>query len=157
MSRQEQFAVFRLDGQRIGVPVGEVERFVAAVDVTPLPGAPQIVVGMIDVAGTVAPVVSLRRRFGLADKPIAASDQFLLARTPSRLVALVVDEALGVVEVPAAAVAAASTIVPGLAYVDGVVILDDGLVLIHALDRCLSLSEEREVADALERSGAQRA
>jgi purine-binding chemotaxis protein CheW len=77
-------------------------------------------------------------------------DQFLIARTSSRTVALVVDEALGVIDVPAEEVTAAGRIVPGLEQVQGIVTLGDGMVLIHDLETCLSLDEERALADALD-------
>ncbi len=152
MMGQLEFVVFRLDGQRFALPIGVAERFVRAVEVTPLPGAPPIALGAINVGGTVVPVLSLRLRFGHPDRPVRISDQFLIARTPTRPVALVVDEALSVMTVPPEAVSAASTVVPGLEHLRGVVTLDDGIVLIHDLETCLSLDEERAVTRALRQS-----
>jgi purine-binding chemotaxis protein CheW len=43
----------------------------------------------------------------------------------------------------------AEEILPGLAYVAGVIRLDDGLVLIHDLDTLLSLEEEHTLEDAM--------
>ena len=150
MTEPVELVVFRLDDQRYALRLGAVERFVRAVEVTPLPGAPAIVLGAIDVGGSVLPVLSLRRRFGLPEREVDVTDQFLIARTSSRAVALVVDEALGVIAVPAEAVTGAGRIVPGLDHVRGVVALDDGLVLIHDLERCLSLDEERALAKTLD-------
>jgi len=150
MTDRIELVVFRLDDQRYALRRGAVERFVRAVEVTPLPGAPAIVLGAIDVGGSVLPVLSLRRRFGLPEREVGVTDQFLIARTSSRTVALVVDEALGVITVPAEVVTGAGRIVPGLEHVQGVVTLDDGLVLIHDLETCLSLDEERALAEALD-------
>jgi purine-binding chemotaxis protein CheW len=150
MTERTELVVFRLEGQRYALQLGAVERFVRAVEVTPLPGAPAIVLGAIDVGGSVLPVLSLRRRFGLPEREVGVEDQFLIARTSSRTVALVVDEALGVIDVPAEEVTAAGRIVPGLEQVQGIVTLGDGMVLIHDLETCLSLDEERALADALD-------
>jgi len=150
MTEPVELVVFRLDDQRYALRLGAVERFVRAVEVTPLPGAPAIVLGAIDVGGSVLPVLSLRRRFGLPEREVDVTDQFLIARTSSRAVALVVDEALGVIAVPAEVVTGAGRIVPGLDHVRGVVALDDGLVLIHDLESCLSLDEERALAKTLD-------
>ena len=150
MTEHVELAVFRLDDQRYALRLGAVERFVRAVEVTPLPGAPAIVLGAIDVAGSVLPVLSLRRRFGMPERAVDIADQFLIARTSSRTVALMMDEALGVIAVPGEAVTGAGRIVPGLEHVQGVVRLDDGLVLIHDLETCLSLDEERALTEALD-------
>jgi purine-binding chemotaxis protein CheW len=141
--------VFRLDEQRYALPLDAVERIVRAVELTPLPNAPAIVLGVMDVAGRVLPVLNLRRRFGLPEREISPTDQFLIARTASRVVALVMDEAQEVIAYPETAVIDASGIVPGVEQVQGVVTLEDGLVLIQALDQCLSLDEEQDLANAM--------
>ena len=90
--------VFCLDGQRYALPLAAVRRIVRAVEVTPLPGAPAIVLGAIDVEGSVLPVLDIRRRFLLPEREIGPADQFLIASTARRAVALVIDEAHGVIE-----------------------------------------------------------
>jgi purine-binding chemotaxis protein CheW len=150
MREHVELVIFWLDDQRYALRLGAVERFVRAVEVTPLPGAPSIVLGAINVAGSVLPVLSLRRRFGMPERAVDIADQFLIARTSSRTVALMMDEALGVIAVPGEAVTGAGRIVPGLEHVQGVVRLDDGLVLIHDLETCLSLDEERALTEALD-------
>lgn len=149
MSQDVQVVVFELDERRYGVRLSTVERVLHAVDVTPLPQTPAVVWGVIDVQGQIVPVLSLRRRFGLPERVIGVTDQFVLARTHQRTVALVVDAARGVVERPAAEVIESDKILPDLEQVAGIIQLDDGMVLIHDLDRFLSLDEERALAKAM--------
>jgi purine-binding chemotaxis protein CheW len=154
MREDIHLVVFRLDDQRYAVRLDVVERIVRAVAVTPLPHAPAIVLGLMDLAGRVLPVVNLRRRFGLPEREIGPADQFIIARTAARALALVVDAAHEVIAYPETAVIDAGRIVPGLEHVQGVIALEDGLVLIHALDQCLSLDEERDLANALQLEAA---
>jgi len=145
-----QLVVFTLDDRRYGLPLSAVERAVRMVDVTPLPQAPQIVLGVVNVQGRVVPVVNLRRRFRLPERDFALADQLLIARTARRPVALAADAVTGVLEYTAQEAAGARDIVPGIEYVEGVVKLPDGLVLIHDLDRFLSLEEEAALGRAIE-------
>lgn len=150
-----QLVVFRLDERRYALPLAVVEQVVRAVDVTPLPKAPPIVLGAINVHGRVLPVLNIRRRFLMPDRAIGPADWFLLAHTTRHTVVLVVDESEGVVERPQADIVVSSQIVPGLEAFPGVVRFDDGLVLIHDLERFLSLDEARALDDAIdETSGA---
>ena len=141
--------VFLLDGQRYALPLAQVDRVVRAVAVAPLPKAPEIVLGVVDVQGQLIPLINLRRRFHLPERDIELSDQFIIASTARRTVALVADEVTGVVEVPETQVTAAGEVVPGLEYVAGVAKQEDGLILIHDLDTCLSLDEEQALREAL--------
>lgn len=145
MSERLRLVVFSLDAQRFALPLAAVRRVVRAVEVTPLRGAPDIVLGAIGLAGGVVPVLDMRKRFGLPQREVDPSDHFLIATTPRREMALVIDEACGVVECERSAVMAARRISPGLEGIDGVLRLDDGLVLIHDLDAFLSLEQARSL------------
>jgi len=144
-----QLVVFRVAEQRFALPLNVVERIVRAAEVTPLPKAPAIVMGVLDVAGQVLPVLNLRQRLGLPSSEIVPAHQFLIARTSKRGVVLVIEEALGMIEVHSKVVIDAARIVPGLVRVRGVVQLPDGLVLIYDLEGFLSLDEERALDEAL--------
>ncbi len=146
--------VFSLDGRRFALPLASTLRIVRAVEVTPLPGAPAIVLGAIDLEGSVIPVLDIRRRFLLPEREIGPADQFLIASTVRRAVAFVIDEAHGVIEREQSAVIGSDRIAPGLEQFKGVVQLDDGQVLIHDLEKFLSLDEARVLDEAMDRPSA---
>jgi purine-binding chemotaxis protein CheW len=149
-NEMEEYVVIGLDGLRVALRLSVVERVVRAVYVSPLPDAPEIVCGVVNVQGRVIPVVNIRRRFRLADRPMALTDRLVIAHTDQRPVALVADAVSGVLEYPESDIIGADDILPGLAHVDGVAKFEDGLLLIHDLGRFLSLDE----ASALERAMA---
>jgi purine-binding chemotaxis protein CheW len=153
MNGLTQLVVFHLDEQRYALPLAVVERIVRAAAVTSLPKAPSIVLGVIDVAGRMLPVLNLRRRFHLPEREISPTDEFLIAQTAWRTVVLVVDEAQGVSECPPGAIIGSAQIVPGLEHIQGIVKLDDGLVLIHDLETFLSLDEARALDEAMSQEG----
>ncbi|MDO9450878.1 MAG: chemotaxis protein CheW [Rugosibacter sp.] len=143
-----EYVVIDLDELHVALHLSAVERVIRAVYVSPLPDAPEIVSGVVNVQGRVIPVVNIRRRFRLADRPAALTDRLVIAHTNQRPVALVADAVSGVLEYPAPDIIDAASILPGLEYVDGVAKLEDGLILIHDLGRFLSLDE----VSALERA-----
>jgi purine-binding chemotaxis protein CheW len=150
MSELAQLVVFRLDERRYALPLAVVERVVRAVAVTPLPKASPIVLGAINVHGRVLPVLNVRKRFLMPEREIGPADWFLLAHTARHTVVLVVDESEGVVERTQAEVVLSTQIVPGLDHFPGVLRLDDGLVLIHDLEKFLSLDEARALDEAMD-------
>jgi purine-binding chemotaxis protein CheW len=137
--------VFSLDDQRYAVALDSVRRSIRAVAITPLPEAPAIVVGIIDLGGAVLPVVNIRERFKHPSRDVRLSDQLIIAETDKRRVALLVDSTMGVIEIEPESYSPAKEIVPGLGCVDGAIKLEDGLILIHDLDRLLSLEEDTAI------------
>ena len=149
MNESNEYVVFALDERRYALPLPSVERAVRAVEVTPLPRCPEIVLGVIDMQGQVIPVINMRKRFGLQERDVDLGDQLLIAHTTKRTVALLVDSVMEVVKRSGEDVVATDKIVPGTAYVDGVVRVDEGLALIYDLDTVLSLEEEDALKDAI--------
>lgn len=87
-STSDSLLIFQMGEQRLALSVAAVERVVAAVEITPLADAPRGVRGVIDVQGRMVPVFDLTARPG---EPVRASDHLILARTPQRTVALLVE------------------------------------------------------------------
>ncbi len=145
-----QLVVFLLDEQRYGLKLPVVQRVIRSAEVTGLPSAPEIVMGIINLAGKVVPVLNIRRRFHLPEKELGLDDQFIIAKTGRRTVALLVDS-VSSVEVSSDGLVHASDILPRMDYIDGVATLGDGMILIHDLDKFLSLEEERTLDEAMPR------
>ena len=144
-----QILSFEVDERRYGLQLAAVERVVQAVDVTPLPHAPEVVWGVIDMHGKIVPVLNMRKRFGLPERPISLSDSFIVARTLRRTVALVVDAVDSVIERATVDVIRPDEILPHLDQIQGVIQIEDGMVLIHDLERFLSLDQEVELTQAI--------
>jgi len=150
MNRLRKLVTFSLDDRAFALYVSAVQRIIRVVEVTALPKAPEIVVGIINLQGTVIPVFDIRRRFHLPAREMQLSDQLIIASTAKRTVALMVDSVNDVIEIPEEKIIAAEQILPELEYVEGVVKTEGGMVLIHDLERFLSLPEEKALDEELE-------
>ncbi len=144
------YIVLCLEDMRVALALSCIERTARAVEVIRLPSAPEIVLGVVNAGGRVIPVVNMRRRFCLPEREIKLTDRLIIAHTRQRTVALVADAVSGVFEYAEPEISDAGTILPGLEYIDGIVEFGDGLILIHNLDRFLSLEE----AESLDRAMA---
>lgn len=144
-----QMVVFSLSGQDYALLLPVVERVVWAVELKPLPKAPDIILGLINFRGRVVPVANIRKRFGLPHRQIELNDHFIIANTARRCLALAVEEVRGVAECGEGEVMPAGEVLPKMDYVSGVAKLPGGIILVHDLDAFLSLEEERALGSAL--------
>lgn len=143
------FLLFVLDELRFALPLDQVRETVRAVAITPLAGAPGVIEGIIDVRGTVTPVLDLRARFRLPQREVTVNDHLILANAGGRQVALRVDRVLDIQAVPDDTLSAAPISEPALAHLSGVARLPDGMVLIGDLEAFLSQGESEALAAAL--------
>jgi purine-binding chemotaxis protein CheW len=147
--KASHLVVFGLDEQRYALRLSAVEQIVRIVEITPLPKAPEIILGVINIHGRIVPVYDIRSRFRLPHREFLLSDHLIVSRTANRAVALVVDRVAGVVAGTDGEVTETRHISPSLEYVEGVVKLEDGLVFIHDLDTFLSVEEDILLEEAL--------
>lgn len=148
-----EFLAFEVEDRRFGLAAQLVREVTRAVAMAGLPKAPPIVEGVINVRGTIVPVLDLRQRFGLGPTPLAPEQHFIIAQAGPRLVALRVTRVLELLAVDETAIQPAARVAPGAEYVAGIAALPDGLLVIHDLARFLSL-EEAERVDAAVAGGA---
>lgn len=145
----QQIVVFTLDNQQFALMLPNVERVTRVVEIVRLPKAPEIVMGIINLGGKVIPVVNIRRRFRLSEREINLSSQIIISHTKRRAIGILVDAVSGVVELPAQKIIMADKILPDIEYVAGIAKLEDGMILIHDIDKFLSLEEEKAVDDII--------
>jgi len=141
--------VFILDNQRYALHVASADRVFPVVEITPLPDAPEIVTGIVNIRGKVIPVVNIRKRFLLPEKETSLSDKLIITNTHSRAVGIIADEVCDVIEYPESGIISSDNILTGMNYINGVAKLKDGMILIHDIDTFLSLEEEQKLDDAV--------
>jgi purine-binding chemotaxis protein CheW len=141
--------VFEVGASRYGIDLAAVREVVRAVLVAPLPGAPPVVEGIIDVRGRIVPVYDIRIRFGMRPRALDAEDRFVLASANERLVALHCERAERLATVPRSAIQRADVVSLGDRRIAGVASLDDGLILLTDLRVFLDDAENAALDAAL--------
>jgi purine-binding chemotaxis protein CheW len=142
-----------VEGQRYALPLEDVRELVRAARLTPLPRAPAVVEGLLNLRGELLPVLDLRRRFRLPPRPLSSSDHLVIAQAGARRVALRVDRAEGLLPVEPRLLDTSPAELPGVGYVAGALKLPDGLVLLHDLRTFLSEAEALALEEALAEGG----
>lgn len=142
MSGTDKLLIFDLSGLRCALPLAGIERILRAVEISPLPQAPEIVMGLVNVQGRIIPVLNIRKLFHLPETEPNLNDQIIIARTTTRLVAIPVDSAIGVAEYSAQDIIPSAELFPGIEYLEGVAKLHDGIIYIYNLDRFLTSDDE---------------
>ena len=152
MNNVLSFVVFTLADQKFALHLGAVEKIAQAVEIIPLPKAPDIVMGIINVQGRIVPVVNIRRRFQLPERDINIKDHFIVCRTDHLNVAILVDTVLDIIECSQKDIIEQTNILTDIDYVEGVVKSAEGMILIHDLNKFLSTKESDMISDMIKDS-----
>ena len=96
MSTATPYLVFGVNERRYALDVDAVERIVLAAETTPLPDAPDAVLGLINIAGEIMPVLDMRRHLGFSPQDMELTDRFIITHVKGYPLALLVEATEGV-------------------------------------------------------------
>jgi purine-binding chemotaxis protein CheW len=94
------FLIFVVEDQKLAIRLDLVEQVYSAVEIIPLDGAPETILGLVNVHGAIIVVLNMRKKLDLLERPIELTDQLLIANLEDRQFALLVDQVDGVVQIP---------------------------------------------------------
>jgi purine-binding chemotaxis protein CheW len=103
----EQFLTFMLDKQEFGVQLRRVQEIRGYTPIMPLPHVPPHIIGVINLRGTVVPVVDLRIKFGKPPVEYTKFTVIVIAKVGAKGMGLIVDSVSDVLSVLPDAVEAA--------------------------------------------------
>lgn len=154
---------FNVTNQLCGLPVSSVVRIIEMVTITPLPGAPDSIKGIINLHGKSVPVIDLRHRFGLPEEPYGLHTPIILVDTgDNHILGLVVDTVELVLNAPAKDLEMVDVVVPAevskqmavrAAYLAGIAKVNRDMILILDVKALLQPAEQTRLFQALENEG----
>jgi purine-binding chemotaxis protein CheW len=148
-SLPEILVVFTIETTRLAIAAAAVERVLDAAELSPLPGAPPAVAGVINIHGALTPVLDLRPRLKAAPRQPRRDAKFLLINAPRGPVAIEADEVLDVVTIDKESISSGASLIVGTSLLKGIATVPDGLILIQDVERLFSGDEEAVLDRAL--------
>ncbi|MGB4593685.1 MAG: chemotaxis protein CheW [Coriobacteriia bacterium] len=98
----KQYVLFRLGTEEYGLPIERVQSIIRYESATPVPHAPEMIEGVINLRGQVIPVVDLARRLLGQDLEHTSHARIVVAEGEAGLIGLAVDSASEVATIPLA-------------------------------------------------------
>lgn len=145
-----QWVTFKLADETYGVNVMQVQEVLRVSEIAPVPGAPDYVLGIINLRGNVVSVLDTRLRFGLDRKATDDSTRIIIIELDSQTIGILVDSVAEVEDVQSDEVDTA----PGVGneesarYIAGVVSRSNGLLILVDVQRLLSEQEWQDMGTA---------
>jgi purine-binding chemotaxis protein CheW len=132
---------FQLGREEYGVEIASVQEIIRATDITPVPGAPSHVRGVINLRGKIIPVVDLRKRFTLASVESGDDQRIIVIELGEKRIGMLVDSVSQVIKVPAGVVEEMPEEATSVDenFIKGVGKLENRLVIILDLNKSLLL------------------
>ncbi len=138
-----ELIVFNLGDEEFAADIEQVREIIRRGTITPIPNSPDFIKGVTNVRGEITVVIDLKARFFLPLKKEVESKHIVITEQEKNLYGLMVDEVSEVLRIPEKEIKSTPEIVTRIdrAYMSGVIILENRLIILIDLGQVLSEEE----------------
>ncbi|MCK5871926.1 MAG: purine-binding chemotaxis protein CheW [Methylococcales bacterium] len=144
-----QMVGFKIDNETFGVDILMVQEIIRAASITTVPNSPEFVEGVINLRGSIIPVIDLRKRLNLQPNHYKQeTDWILILDISGRITGFIVDWVTDVIKVQEKNIDPPPEIlVAGLQsqYIRGVCEVEDALLILLDFTRILLVDEMKKL------------
>lgn len=140
-----QLVVFSIADEVYAVDIHQVKEIIRVPEITRVPRTPDFVEGVVNLRGSVIPVIDLRKRLGFEAGEAGRDQRIVVMEMGEQTVGMIVDSVSEVLQVDVEDIEPPSPYVLSVdsQYIVGIAKVEDRLVILLDADRVLS-AEERE-------------
>lgn len=126
----------------------QVQEILRYSEIAAVPGAPDYVLGIINLRGNVVTVIDTRARFGLMPAEITDNSRIVIIEAEKQVIGILVDSVAEVVYLKKSEIDAAPHVgtEESSQFIEGVTNRDDGLLILVDLNKLLSDEEWDELS-----------
>ena len=138
-----QLVTFTLDEVEFGLDIDRVQEITPRTDITPVPGAPSFVLGIVNLRGSIIPVLDSRLRFHLQPKAPTPKTRIIILDLAGQATGLMVDSVAEVVKLDDFTLRDTPPLVAGVRsdYLAGMVTAANRLITLINLEKLLDSAE----------------
>jgi purine-binding chemotaxis protein CheW len=146
-SGELQVVSFRVDDKEYAVEIEKIIEIIYYRAATPLPEAPAFIEGVVDLRGTVIPVLDLKKRLRMVPRGESPPNHILIVHFKDKMAGIVVDEVRQVIHVVEDQIQSPQKFMAGTdsKHLRGVCKVDDHLIFILSIDALLSDDEQAQL------------
>jgi purine-binding chemotaxis protein CheW len=143
-----QWVTFQLEDETYGINVMQVREVLRYSEIAPVPGAPDYVLGIINLRGNVVTVIDTRSRFGLMPGEITDNTRIVIIEAEKQVIGILVDSVAEVVYLRSSEIDSTPSVgtEESAKFIQGVSNRDGELLILVDLNKLLSDEEWDEMA-----------
>lgn len=144
-NKEIKVLVFSINGEYYATDIMEVERILGYQAPTKLPDSPDFVQGVINYEGKILPIISLSRRFNLADNIIKEDSKIIVVKQNEMKIGIIVDVVSEVRNIKSDSIENPPEVVAGISkrYLKGLIKLEKQIIIFLNLASILTDEEKK--------------
>ena len=145
----QKFAVFKITDESFGINIDRVVEILKVQKLFTIPGLPDFLSGVMNVRGTIVPIIDLRKRFGM--KPSGKKERLIIVRFEKEKIGFHVDEIKEIISLEDGEIFNPPSIFRGFKteYMTGLGKRGENIIILLNIDNVLTSEEKIMLRESL--------
>lgn len=143
IKEEHQHVTFLIADESYGIGVEKVREIIGMTDITHVPNTAYFMEGVINLRGTVVPVIDMRKRFKMETREYDAYTVIIIVEVKERLIGMIVDSVSDVVNIPISTIQSTPNFTAKIQtdFIEGIGQIDNTLIIILNAELILTEAE----------------
>ncbi|HWR08203.1 chemotaxis protein CheW [Sporomusa sp.] len=139
-----QLVVFKLGREEYGVSILQVQEIKRMTDITRVPHSPDYIKGVMNLRGSVLPVIDLKKRLNLPPQEYTDDTRIIIVKVEDIIIGMIVDAVSEVTTIDQMGIEAPQAVVGGIAadYLSGVGKMENRLLILLNAEAIIGIGQE---------------
>lgn len=148
LSTANRYLTFFVDDEQYGLDISRIKEIIAPMEITHIPKTPEFVKGVINLRGSIIPVVDVRLKFDMAEKEIDVNTAIIIYEVDKVSIGFIVDQVEDVLSIDDEHISDAPHFGSNIdtSFIENVAEVDDHVIMLLNLERIFEPEELLDIS-----------
>ena len=157
LSTAQRYLTFFVEDEQYGIDISKIKEIIAPINITHIPKTPDYVKGVINLRGSIIPVVDIRLKFDMQEREIDMNTAIIIYEVNKASIGFIVDQVEDVLSIDSEHISEAPRFGSSIdtSYIENVAEVDKDVVMLLNLEKIFETEELLDISK-LERDDKQK-
>ena len=157
LSTAQRYLTFFVEDEQYGIDISKIKEIIAPINITHIPKTPDYVKGVINLRGSIIPVVDIRLKFDMQEREIDMNTAIIIYEVSKASIGFIVDQVEDVLSIDSEHISEAPRFGSNIdtSYIENVAEVDKDVVMLLNLEKIFETEELLDISK-LERDDKQK-
>ncbi len=148
LSTANRYLTFFVDDEQYGLDISRIKEIIAPIDITHIPKTPDFVKGVINLRGSIIPVVDVRLKFDMEEREMDVNTAIIIYEVDKVSIGFIVDQVEDVLSIDEHHISEAPSFGSNIdtSFIENVAEVDDHVIMLLNLERIFEPSELLDIS-----------
>jgi len=148
LSSAHRYLTFFVEDEQYGIDISRIKEIIAPINITHIPKTPEFVKGVINLRGSIIPVVDVRLKFGMTKKDIDIDTAIIIYEVDESSIGFIVDYVEDVLTIDEKNISEAPRFGSNIdtSFIENVAEIDGGVIMLLNLEKIFEAQELLDIS-----------